>query len=179
MPPACKDQHACAVCQNGSCPGAGRWVTVGTLRLLTPRSGRLAQAGPEREKFQRKGIRCLIWLPRGLSRPENNQKGLVMNRIMVCLAMLTLGWVTPRMAAAECCDHCGCQCQCCKTCRLVPDVKKVPKVTYECECEDICIPGPSCLLGYKCETDDDCECGHHCASGADLAADLWPRDHSP
>jgi len=84
-----------------------------------------------------------------------------MKRIMVCLAMLALGWVAPRMAAAECCDQCGCQCQCCKTCRLVPDVKKVPKVTYACECEDICIPGPSCLLGYKCETDDDCECGHH------------------
>ena len=84
-----------------------------------------------------------------------------MKRIMVCLAMLTIGWVAPRVAAAECCDHCGCQCQCCKTCRLVPTVKKVPKVTYACECEDICIPGPSCLLGYKCETDNDCECGQH------------------
>ena len=65
-----------------------------------------------------------------------------MKRIMVCLAMLTLAWMAPRMAAAECCEHCGCQCQCCKVCRLVPDVKKVPKVTYACECEDICIPGP-------------------------------------
>ncbi len=84
-----------------------------------------------------------------------------MKRFMVCLAMLALGFVAPRMAAAECCDHCGCQCQCCKVCRLVPDVKKVPKVTYACECEDICIPGKSCIIGYKCETDDDCECGHH------------------
>jgi hypothetical protein len=37
----------------------------------------------------------------------------------------------------------------------------VPKITYACECEDVCIPGPSCLLGYKCATDDDCECGQH------------------
>jgi hypothetical protein len=82
-----------------------------------------------------------------------------MNRIMVCVAMLTLGWVTPRMAVAECCNHCGCQCQCCKVCRLVPDVKKVPKVRYECECEDFCVPGPSCIVGYQCPSDDDCDCG--------------------
>ncbi|HTU25447.1 MAG TPA: hypothetical protein VMF30_08625 [Pirellulales bacterium] len=84
-----------------------------------------------------------------------------MKCIFVCLALLTLGWGAPRMAAADCCEQCGCQCECCKTCKLVCGTKKVPKIKYECECEDICIPGPSCLLGYKCVPNDDCECGGH------------------
>ncbi len=84
-----------------------------------------------------------------------------MKSIMVCVAMLTLGWIAPRMAVAECCNHCGCQCQCCKVCKLVPEVKKVPKVTYCCECEDFCVPGPSCIVGYQCQADDDCDCGRH------------------
>jgi hypothetical protein len=80
-----------------------------------------------------------------------------MHRIMVCVAMLTLGWIAPSMALAECCNHCGCQCHCCKVCRLVPEVKQVPKVRYECECEDFCVPGPSCIVGYECPKDDDCD----------------------
>lgn len=56
-----------------------------------------------------------------------------------------------RSAAAQCCDHCGCRSQCRKVCRVVCEVKKVPKVTYDCECEDFCIPGPSCRTTvYDC-----------------------------
>jgi hypothetical protein len=82
-----------------------------------------------------------------------------MKRLMVCLAMLTVGWIAPRLAVAECCNHCGCQCQCSKVCKLVPEVKKVPKVTYGCECEDFCVPGRSCIVGYQCPENDDCDCG--------------------
>jgi hypothetical protein len=89
-----------------------------------------------------------------------------MNRLMVCLAMLMLGWVAPRMAAAECrgcsgncCACCGCECQCQKVCKLVPEVRKVPKVCYECECEDFCVPGKSCIIGYEC-VPRDCTCGY-------------------
>jgi hypothetical protein len=28
-------------------------------------------------------------------------------------------------------------------CRVICETKKVPKVTYSCECEDFCVPGPS------------------------------------
>lgn len=49
-----------------------------------------------------------------------------------------------RFAAAQCCDHCGCQSDCYKVCRPVCEIKKVPKVTYGCECEDFCVPGKSC-----------------------------------
>jgi hypothetical protein len=43
-----------------------------------------------------------------------------------------------------CCDHCGCQSDCHKICRVVCETKKVPKIEYDCECEDFCVPGPSC-----------------------------------
>ena len=56
------------------------------------------------------------------------------------------------VALADCCQHCGCNANCCKVCRCVPDVKKVPKTTYSCECEDFCVPGPSehCVVCDEC-----------------------------
>lgn len=56
---------------------------------------------------------------------------------------------------AGCCSHCGCNDDsCCKVCCLVPEVKKVTKPVYDCECEDFCVPGKSeCCVG--CD-----ECGH-------------------
>ncbi len=52
------------------------------------------------------------------------------------------------------CQRCGCECDCCKTCRLVCETKKVPVITYECKCEDFCVPGPSdCCVTY-----DECGC---------------------
>ncbi len=56
---------------------------------------------------------------------------------------------------ADCCSHCGCNDNsCCKVCCLVPEVKKVTKPVYDCECEDFCVPGKSeCCVG--CD-----ECGN-------------------
>jgi hypothetical protein len=34
----------------------------------------------------------------------------------------------------------------------VPDIKKVTKTTYSCECEDFCVPGPS----QRCVVCDEC-----------------------
>lgn len=59
--------------------------------------------------------------------------------LLCCLMLLSC-----RLAAAQCCDHCGCQSSCDKVCRPVCEIKKVPKVTYDCECEDFCVPGKSC-----------------------------------
>ncbi len=75
-----------------------------------------------------------------------------MKPILACVIVL----VACQSALAQCCcDHCGCQSNCQKVCRVVCEVKKVPKITYCCECEDICIPGRSC----RCKVCD--ECGHH------------------
>jgi hypothetical protein len=52
------------------------------------------------------------------------------------------------------CADCGCQAVCCKVCRAVETTKKVPKVIYDCECEDFCVPGPS-ARSIECD-----ECGH-------------------
>ena len=89
-----------------------------------------------------------------------------MKRAIACLVVAIIGLQAGR-AAAECCRDCGCSCECCKVCRCVPDIKKVPKITYCCKSEDFCIPGPSKICGYKCvcpdepKCDDDCECKHH------------------
>src|SRR5262245_5063790 len=60
----------------------------------------------------------------------------------------------PLLAGDDCCAGCGCAAECCKVCRAVPSTKKVTKVTYECECEDFCVPGKS----DHCVNYD--ECGH-------------------
>ncbi|HEX3726515.1 MAG TPA: hypothetical protein VHV08_09750 [Pirellulales bacterium] len=72
--------------------------------------------------------------------------------IYLTLAFAACGTVIAR--AQDCCNQCGCSCDCCKVCRCVPITKKVPKITYSCECEDFCIPGPS----DRCVVHD--ECGH-------------------
>jgi hypothetical protein len=54
--------------------------------------------------------------------------------------------------ACDHCDRCGCESNCCKTCRLICETKKVPKITYDCICEDFCVPGPSdhCVVCDEC-----------------------------
>ncbi len=80
----------------------------------------------------------------------------------VCGALLLLACPVATTSAddcsGDCCAHCGCHSNCCKVCRLVPDVKKVPKVTYTCECEDFCVPGRS----EHCVTYDECGNKQHC-----------------
>lgn len=73
-------------------------------------------------------------------------------------AIVVLAGAASAYAGGSCCDQCGCQCQVRKVCRLTCDVKKVPKVSYTCECEDFCVPGPSKRCGCTCEVDcNGCE----------------------
>jgi hypothetical protein len=72
-------------------------------------------------------------------------------KALLCCAVL---FAFCQSALAQCCDHCGCQSNCRKICRVICETKKVPKVTYDCECEDFCVPGPSCR-STVCD-----ECGH-------------------
>jgi hypothetical protein len=75
-------------------------------------------------------------------------------KMILCCAVLVVSTVP--LAADECsrCECCGSHANCCKVCRCVPTTKKVTKTTYECQCEDFCVPGPS-------ERSIDCdECGH-------------------
>ncbi len=80
-----------------------------------------------------------------------------MKSAVACLAVAIAGLLA-NVAAAGSCHDCGCHCDCCKVCRCVPEVKKVPKITYDCKCEDFCIPGPSKCCGFKTVCPDDC-CG--------------------
>lgn len=60
------------------------------------------------------------------------------------LLLLSLTFTADVMTAGEpACCHCGRQHNCRKVCRLVCEMKEVTKVTYGCQCEDVCIPGPS------------------------------------
>ncbi len=76
-----------------------------------------------------------------------------MKPILFCAVLLVA--CPTAWAQSCCCDHCGCDSSCRKVCRVVCETKKVPKVTYCCECEDFCVPGPSCRTKV-CD-----ECGHH------------------
>jgi hypothetical protein len=73
-----------------------------------------------------------------------------MRKIVISALAALACWAN--FAWADCCEHCGCQCECQKTCRLICETKKVTKVTYGCECEDFCVPGPS----DRCTTCDEC-----------------------
>lgn len=75
--------------------------------------------------------------------------------LLVGLFVLAAGTTTA--LAGDCCAHCGCDCNCRKICRLVCETKKVPKITYDCKCEDFCVPGPSKCVGV-CDTGCD-QCG--------------------
>lgn len=60
--------------------------------------------------------------------------------------------------AGHYCQHCGCQRNCKKVCRLECGKKKETKIEYASECEDFCVPGPSKKCGVKVE----CDCkGRH------------------
>ncbi|MBI3840087.1 MAG: hypothetical protein HY288_19360 [Planctomycetia bacterium] len=62
---------------------------------------------------------------------------------IVCCALVLVACRTVAASAGDCCDRCGCESACRKVCRAVRETKKVPKVTYSCQCEDFCVPGPS------------------------------------
>ena len=52
----------------------------------------------------------------------------------------------------DCCPHCGCH-NLTKVCRMIPEIKKVPKVEYSSKCDDFCLPGRSHCVGTQCVTD--------------------------
>jgi hypothetical protein len=88
--------------------------------------------------------------------------------LTLCLAM----FLAASARADDCCDrcdHCGCQSHCGKVCRVICDKKKVTTVTYRCECEDFCVPGPSKKCGTHCECEPDCcsPCGKICKKVTD------------
>lgn len=68
-----------------------------------------------------------------------------MNKLISRIALaLLVASVTSLAQAAGPCAHCGCQANCQKVCRLVVEEKKVAVTCWGCECEDFCLPGPSC-----------------------------------
>ena len=77
---------------------------------------------------------------------------LALALIAVASVPAIAGW-----GSHNCCQHCGCQCECEKVCRLVCETKVVTEATYDCKCEDFCVPGRSQRCG------SDCGCGH-CAA---------------
>lgn len=66
--------------------------------------------------------------------------------------------VASTVQAAHFCDHCGCQRNCRKVCRLECGKKKETKIEYSAECEDFCVPCHSKKCGVKMECDAS---GHH------------------
>lgn len=81
-----------------------------------------------------------------------------MNRFYL-VALLSLaalvGSAVRATGGQECCHHCGCNCHVRKVCKVVCDTKKVPEVSYEVKCEDICLPGKS----HKCGCEWIPSCG--------------------
>ncbi len=71
-----------------------------------------------------------------------------MKSIVYCCLLL----LASTIARADCCDHCHCDNNCCKVCRLVCETKTVVKPEYDCECEDFCVPGKSecCVVCDEC-----------------------------
>lgn len=82
-----------------------------------------------------------------------------MNRYILVLAALAIGAnVFADDDAQDCaCQRCGCQAHCHKVCRVVCEMKEVKKTCYSCQCEDFCVPGPSCKVGEVCEC-NPCGC---------------------
>lgn len=66
-------------------------------------------------------------------------------------------------AGGPCCDQCGDD----MVCKLVKTTKKIKVICYGCECDTVCIPGPSSKCTEHCETickggkncSDKCTCG--------------------
>jgi len=97
-----------------------------------------------------------------------------MRSLLALLAILG-GVAAASLSAAEeaavpaapptCCHHCGCG-QLKKVCKMVPGVKKETKTKWVVECEDVCLPGPSCKVGERCVP--DCE-----AHGGTRKENIW------
>lgn len=74
------------------------------------------------------------------------------------LAILSVAMLSSHVYGGDCCQRCGCQACVKKVCVLKVETKKVPHVTYGCECEDFCVAGPSKKCGTITEIDENgCE----------------------
>lgn len=73
---------------------------------------------------------------------------------LAALAAFTLvaGMTTAAVAGKLCCLHCGRDDGCRKVCRLVCEPRKITTVCWGRQCEDFCIPGPTCPGCKKCES---------------------------
>ena len=71
-----------------------------------------------------------------------------MSRTLLFVSLL-ISSLPAVVEANENCSQCCCT-QCRKVCRVVCEMKKETVFCYECECEDFCIPGRSCITGVKC-----------------------------
>lgn len=71
------------------------------------------------------------------------------------LLVAIVGNVARTTGGEGCCQHCGCNCHVKKVCKLVCDTKKVPEVSYNVKCEDICLHGHSHKCG--CEWIPSCK----------------------
>lgn len=82
-----------------------------------------------------------------------------MRPLTLTLALLLLSsaaYVRASDGDEGCCAHCRCQDDCCKTCRLVCEMKEIKKVKYKVVCEDFCTMGHS--EGCGCCKKPTCEC---------------------
>jgi hypothetical protein len=81
----------------------------------------------------------------------------------ICLASFL---PSEALAAGELNFVCDSPPTCGKVCRLVCETKKLTAICYGCECDEICIPGPSrpgCKHCATCGADADCgECDSSC-----------------
>lgn len=77
-------------------------------------------------------------------------------------AGLVLGATPLATRAAGDCSRCGQACCARKVCRVVCEMKEVKETKYSIECEDFCVPGPSCCRTKACtrcggKSCDDCQ----------------------
>ena len=80
-------------------------------------------------------------------------KGTLMRRCKLLVAAAAIMAFVSSAQAGHYCDHCGCQRNCRKVCRLECGKKKDTKIEYAAECEDFCVPCHSKKCGVNVECD--------------------------
>lgn len=86
-----------------------------------------------------------------------------MKKLVLLLGVLLFFTAQSYAGHHACCADCGGQQNLRKVCRWVPEETEVKGFEWKCECEDICIPGPSdyCIKDECEECPTDC-CGPNC-----------------
>ena len=70
------------------------------------------------------------------------------------LAMMGMLLFAPMPTTAQHlrCDHCGCQAECRRICRVESTEKEISTTHWGIACEEFCIPGPTLPMCKHCET---------------------------